>query len=685
MAPYQITVSDLHLAQRCPRLLAAKLAGQRVAFHGFEGGVFYGSLFHDKVVGPFHRDIAGETANKSLSKSKTTTKTTDGQQKRNKFIAVLDHSQCRTEIGLSEQLKGFFLLEYFIPFFEKESKKLSEAQCESLAKAVDHWMTSLANFLFPILETNRTSANRAPLDILLAGIFLPPERSMTATYTFSDKKTLKITGRCDTVLCNPFAGTLEIVEFKCRKATDPVEDLAQVALYAWLAKKNTGIETSASVYNFDDTPVEQCYDSSMLRKIAEQNLPLLFEQVRIVLDGNVPPTKTTDNRLCVSCPNRNSCHIAMDTVPATTAAPISDGVSVEGQHRMSQLIAALDRFGLKAVPHTPPFIFGPRILRLMLRPNLGGSTTIAKFQNKAEDLKVLLELSSPPLILTQAGYLSVDIPRAETDKTVLGDLFRLGAHNKPISDISFPLGLSIEGETHWVDLADSNSTSILIGGTAGSGKSVLLQSIVLGILRSSPPKSVLLTLIDPKRVTFQSFRELSSLRDNRIIMDAAEAVETLSDLSREMEERYELLAAERLENIRDYNERYPDRKLLRHVVIIDEFADLQSDKSQAKQLSIAVQQLCQKGRAAGFHFLLATQRPDNTVVSNQVRANLQMKIALKVTSDKNSKIILGDSGAECLMGYGDMLIGGAVAPKRLQSALFSHDDIAPFLVKVAAG
>ena len=115
-------------------------------------------------------------------------------------------------------------------------------------------------------------------------------------------------------------------------------------------------------------------------------------------------------------------------------------------------------------------------------------------------------------------------------------------------------------------------------------------------------------------------------------------------------------------------------RLTHHVTVIDEFADLMIDKKANKDMELAIQRLGQKGRAAGFHLILATQRPEAKVISPLIKANLQVKIAMKVASQKDSKIILDEPGAECLIGNGDMLLGGSVTLKRLQGAWASLTD-----------
>ena len=169
-----------------------------------------------------------------------------------------------------------------------------------------------------------------------------------------------------------------------------------------------------------------------------------------------------------------------------------------------------------------------------------------------------------------------------------------------------------------------------------------------------------------------------------VIMDPDKAMEILSADVNEMEERYIHLERSGYSNISDYNAHEPE-PMTRRIVVIDEYADLIMNKTTKEELEAAIQKIGQKGRAAGFHLILATQRPDSKIITGVIKANLQLKIALKVTSATNSRIILDESGAECLAGYGDMLIGGSVPIQRLQGALVSPEDYSACLRYVYNG
>ncbi|MEO5376440.1 MAG: FtsK/SpoIIIE domain-containing protein [Magnetococcus sp. DMHC-6] len=326
-------------------------------------------------------------------------------------------------------------------------------------------------------------------------------------------------------------------------------------------------------------------------------------------------------------------------------------------------------------------ITGPRFIRVCVRPLLELGTTVAKLKKHSENLQVALKTTVAPLIRSYAGWVGFDIPRRQQTPLLLMDLWQAGNSSRPASPVAFPLGLSVEGHVVWVDLATPESSSVLIGGSSGSGKTIFLQSVAVSLARFSSPKELCLLLIDPKRVGFSRLQHLPHLAVP-VILEAEEAQIHLDQLVTEMEARYRLFATAGVEDILAFQQK--GQHLPHWVILIDEFADLMISTStqnfgvraQQKTLEGTIQRLCQKGRAAGVHLLLATQRPDANVITPLIKANLQLKVAFKVTTERNSRIILDESGAEHLLGGGDMLVGGSLPEQRIQGALLSADEIA---------
>jgi S-DNA-T family DNA segregation ATPase FtsK/SpoIIIE len=342
----------------------------------------------------------------------------------------------------------------------------------------------------------------------------------------------------------------------------------------------------------------------------------------------------------------------------------------EAEKNLKALVQALDTLKLPVEPMG--YIVGPRFIRCKINPKLDQGVTVKKLVNQAENLQIALSLQGAPLIQPQAGYVSIDIPRKSRIPLTLGEVWQKGERNRPQSKIAFPIGMAIDGSVVWIDLTDPTMTSVLIGGTSGSGKSILLRTIAISLALNANPSEVQLTLIDPKRVSFTDLTALPHL-SGPILMEASLVMEKLKYLVEEMEERYYLLEQKGTPDINIYNQ--TNEPLNHQVIIIDEYADLMIDKETRLDLELSIQRLGQKGRAAGMHLILATQRPDARVITPIIKANLQLKVALKVINAANSTIILDTTGAEYLIGHGDMLIGGSVPLQRLQGPLVTKTEI----------
>ncbi len=202
---------------------------------------------------------------------------------------------------------------------------------------------------------------------------------------------------------------------------------------------------------------------------------------------------------------------------------------------------------------------------------------------------------------------------------------------------------------------DGASPHALIGGQTKSGKSILMNNMIIDLLMTNSPENLKLRLFDPKQVEFSAYIRAPHLA-HPVVLDKEEAVVRLQELENLMNERYRHLSKMGIKDFETHNKKFPSDKMSREVVFFDELADwiLDNDfKAEAKDIIV---RLSSKGRAAGIHLVLATQRPSADVVFPLLRANLDTKIALKVDRDQNSEIILGESGAENLLGYGHGIV-----------------------------
>lgn len=202
---------------------------------------------------------------------------------------------------------------------------------------------------------------------------------------------------------------------------------------------------------------------------------------------------------------------------------------------------------------------------------------------------------------------------------------------------------------------DGASPHALIGGQTKSGKSILMNNMIIDLIISNHPDKLRLRLFDPKQVEFSSYSNSAHLA-HPVVLDKDDAFIKLQEVEMLMNDRYTILRESGLKDIESYNRRNPDLWMSREVVFFDELADWILDEEFKKNAKDIIVRLSSKGRAAGVHLILATQRPSNDVVFPLLRANLDTKIALKVDRDLNSEIILGESGAENLLGYGHGIV-----------------------------
>jgi DNA segregation ATPase FtsK/SpoIIIE, S-DNA-T family len=297
-------------------------------------------------------------------------------------------------------------------------------------------------------------------------------------------------------------------------------------------------------------------------------------------------------------------------------------------------------------------IEGPQLVRLRLTPAPG--VKVSSLANRAEDLQIPLSLAQPPLIKAGKGFVILDLPRVEPRPCLLREALVGGLANALKSTVAFPIGIGIEGDPVVADFADPNTCHALVAGSTGSGKSEWLKALVASMLLRSPPDKVRIALIDPKILTFAGV-EGSPYLWRPVATTLADAMRILRDAVAEMDARYQELARGGFVNL---GERIKAGKtdLPFLVLIFDEFADLiLAGREDKKEFEALVARIAGKGRAAGIHLVLATQRPDRAVVTGLIKANLPMKVCLKVANAVNAQIVLDEPGAESLFGKGDLL------------------------------
>jgi len=275
---------------------------------------------------------------------------------------------------------------------------------------------------------------------------------------------------------------------------------------------------------------------------------------------------------------------------------------------------------------------------------------VSKIVSLSDDIaRNTSSVSTRVSIIPGRNTVGIEIPNSKRDDVVLSEIIGSDSFQKKEIKLPIALGKSISGSAVVADLA--SMPHLLIAGTTGSGKSVCINTIISSLLFKHNPDICKLILIDPKMLELSSYEGIPHLL-SPVITDAKKATAALSWTVKEMESRYKLMSSEGVRNIDGYNQKHK-LKMPYIVVVVDEMSDLMLISS--REIESYVQKLSAMARAAGIHIIMATQRPSVDVITGTIKANFPTRISFQVSSKIDSKTILGEQGAEQLLGKGDML------------------------------
>ncbi len=328
----------------------------------------------------------------------------------------------------------------------------------------------------------------------------------------------------------------------------------------------------------------------------------------------------------------------------------------------------------------------------MFELQLAAGVKVSQISSLSNDIARALGVGAVRIVAPLPGKhtIGVEVPNSEKERVRMKDMLRLAGEKPTRMAIPLFLGKDSSGEALVADLA--SMPHLLIAGTTGSGKSVCINTIIAGVLLTRRPDDIKMVLIDPKMVEMTAFNTIPHLM-TPIVTETRRAVQILEWATIKMDERYALLAEARVKNIAEFNalgteeviKRFepttPDeeakipKKLPYVVIIIDELADLMM--TAAKEIEAHIVRLAQKSRAVGIHIVLATQRPQATVVTGLIKANMPTRIGFRVAARMDSRIILDQNGAETLLGQGDMLFlkPGTSDLIRAQGTFVSDEEV----------
>ncbi len=348
-----------------------------------------------------------------------------------------------------------------------------------------------------------------------------------------------------------------------------------------------------------------------------------------------------------------------------------DPVEVNSDHYYEvsdTLIAKLGDFGVKGdVAGISP---GPVVTTYEFAPAPG--VKINKIVTLADDLAMVLKVDRVRIVGSIPGKaaIGIEIPNPQRKTVYLRDILLSSEYQNAKSTLSLALGFDVIGRPVVANLA--RMPHLLIAGATGAGKSVAINAFIASILFKATPEQVRLLMIDPKRIELSVYDDIPHLL-HPVVVEAKMASRALLWAVREMERRYRLLEERRVKSFATYNQ-VAEEKLPYIVIIVDELADLMMVASKDVETSIA--RLAQMARAAGMHIILATQRPSVDVLTGLIKANFPTRISFKVSSKVDSRTILDGSGAEHLLGMGDMLFlpPGAAKLQRIHGAYISEQE-----------
>ncbi len=357
----------------------------------------------------------------------------------------------------------------------------------------------------------------------------------------------------------------------------------------------------------------------------------------------------------------------------------------EQQENKDKIINTLRHYGIEIT--SIKATVGPTITLYEIVPKAG--VRISRIRNLEDDIALSLSALGIRIIapMPGKGTVGIEVPNKEPQIVSMQSVIASTRFKECTYDLPVALGKTITNEVFIFDLA--KMPHLLVAGATGQGKSVGLNAIITSLLYKKHPSELKMVLIDPKMVEFNIYSTierhyLAKLpdHDKAIITDVSKVTQTLNSLTQEMDDRYELLMRAKVRAVKEYNERFIKRRLNPKnghrylpyiVVVIDEYGDL--IMTAGKEIEMPIARIAQKARAVGIHMVIATQRPTTNIITGTIKANFPARMAFKVTSQIDSRTILDQSGANQLIGRGDMLFSQGSHLTRIQCAFVDTPEV----------
>ena len=561
------SVTDVRVAVECPRLFyLSKNFGGKTLFIPQSGVAGIGKTFH------------------KLAEDLITTIKQEPQ-----FQALFKPSANNLKLdAIAPQMRDLF---YNLVFFPNYLQPTIQTKPE-LAPALNQIWQAIGNLIHKwteLLIKNRVHCN---FDCLFDNTFVATELKLKHNLALPDGTKGAIAGRLDCLIYDYSKNSLCVVELKTYAPVDSAAQLAQVALYSYMVHQAKQVSVNSAVYCVLPEFKEYFYLWSELETNLHRVIPHKLQQMQQWLQWQPPqpdaPPATSNLQLCNLCPQAQKCQsyfvaISQDNKtakekPKPVAKPVvkSSKTQLDPEPIGRELVDILKSF--KVNVEYIGAIAGTTFIRIKLKPGRG--VKVASILKLAADLQVQLGLTRPPLIATQAGYVSVDLPREDRQTAYFKDYIQ-PQQTPDSAPITIAIGVDLEGKLVETDLANPNNCHFLVGGTPGSGKSEFLRSLLLSLIYRYSPEQVKITLVDPKRVTFPEFTKMPWLL-SPVVKNSEAAISLMEELVAEMDKRYQLLETAGCPHLDAYNQKKAlDKQLPRIVCIFDEYADFMVEKGNS--------------------------------------------------------------------------------------------------------
>lgn len=432
-------------------------------------------------------------------------------------------------------------------------------------------------------------------------------------------------------------------------------------------------------------------DNEELKKIIENAIGDSREEKKSKDEPVKPPVVNVDKNgqtTFFEKDNKISAYVypTVDILKYAKNPVASEIVQQEIQEKSAKLVETLETYGAKT--RIVGIHRGPSVTRYELQPAAG--VRVSKITGLADDIALNLAAMSVRIEAPVPGKacIGIEVPNDHRDTVSLRELIDSDEYRKANGKLTFAVGKDIEGNIIIGDIA--KMPHMLVAGTTGSGKSVFTNSIILSILYHASPDEVKLILIDPKKVEFPIYNKIPHLLIP-VVTEPLKAAGALGWAVNEMNKRYLMFEANNVKNLQEFNDMVLEERnkpaeeqdevrakidlLPQIVIVVDEFADLMM--AARSEVEDSVLRLAQLARAAGIHMIIATQSPRADVLTGLIKSNIPSRVSLSVSSNVDSRVILDESGAEKLLGNGDLLYKpvGVKKPIRMQSGYAATSEI----------